>query len=466
MRKQIKLLEEYISVEDYIFLEELFLNIRTNEQFSLIFNTSLIVEEKIVDTAKFSFVWAWINNNFSVFTDEQKMTIEKLFRKVTTGTYETMISLYQLIINNNELNTTKNKKFYIEKFNVSRLEEYTDNEFRCLWYIHKVEKGRYDDFYEEGIANIDFNFNNEYFNKLVKVIKDLSLTTKFYNWSFLIESTMTILIYVTLKNSQLKLNGDSIFPKEFYEAKIIQRAMVNLYLESEITKEEILHTVKFIDFSDRLFGSELNKLCELLPEINTKEVEQIRYIDGIGDFNGGAVEEFPFFTREDFNTMKSEKLIRRLKVKDSSIGQNENHFLKERTIRGQIELLNDIVLEYVDNPDEKLTELISKILENDILIIEYITVIKNYIRVSVVSGDTVEMVGIIERVVESLSKIKEIDYGVREFLKQIIEDSRFSDNIKLQNFLKDINLDNFDNSIFQKEKYIERNCEIVTSCFY
>ncbi|HFU4386233.1 TPA: hypothetical protein ACGO9L_002163, partial [Streptococcus suis] len=216
--------------------------------------------------------------------------------------------------------------------------------------------------YIEDGSEFEVNLNPINIEKMVNAIKN-SQKYRYYSFEHLKKENENIkLFYQLVKTNRLFLEGKSFLeniPDKLLDTRLVQKLLVQFDNETGLNQNLVNKLIEFIDFSDILFGEELNTFVNKHKGIISKEIPEKPYRNMIYQMEGGWVSQYSFLTIEDLVEYDEAELLDILV--NSEDEQRRSSFLEEETVRET----ENFLISVLKNSDE-LSEKVSNLLKNHI----------------------------------------------------------------------------------------------------
>ncbi|EHC2043057.1 hypothetical protein JT368_002182, partial [Listeria monocytogenes] len=306
-----EILEKHI--EDERFLFDIFKADDSDLEEKILKNT-LNSQVLLSEISNISSFWTMIDRKFDTLDEKQLQAIISIFQKQRLSVYwEEIFKVFEKLKESEPIGQDDINKM---RRNLSQEQEIIETAFSSdadlmgYWLIEQLQKetsNRRSIFYDDEIISI--NLKSEIIPLIVKLMTD---ETRYIYWSFkeIISDELIRIIYVSLLNDKMLLDNKSILdncPDLLLESHPFQRILVSIDNEVGLNDSIINKLITKIDFSNTIFGSELNSFSRKhKSEIEELGIEISRdYQDMIFGVESGFVHQKSFI---DINQILSEDM--------------------------------------------------------------------------------------------------------------------------------------------------------------
>ncbi|WP_258318637.1 SIR2 family protein, partial [Listeria monocytogenes] len=306
-----EILEKHI--EDERFLFDIFKADDSDLEEKILKNT-LNSQVLLGEISNISSFWTMIDRKFDTLDEKQLQAIISIFQKQRLSVYwEEIFKVFEKLKESEPIGQDDINKM---RRNLSQEQEIIETAFSSdadlmgYWLIEQLQKetsNRRSIFYDDEIISI--NLKSEIIPLFVKLMTD---ETRYIYWSFkeIISDELIRIIYVSLLNDKMLLDNKSILdncPDLLLESHPFQRILVSIDNEVGLNDSIINKLITKIDFSNTIFGCELNSFSRKhKSEIEELGIEISRdYQDMIFGVESGFVHQKSFI---DINQILSEDM--------------------------------------------------------------------------------------------------------------------------------------------------------------
>lgn len=379
---------------DFYFLTRVFKSYLESEEkdvenfFIHLFNSEIITQGKLKDSAEYASLWQLFSLKFELLSDVEKNMIFDLIAKIQNVNLEVALSIGKLILKSNHNNYQGKKKYlgtiYKRMGSYNLLKKLDDNELYCLYFneliVAKQRVWVQKNIYQEKLI---FNYSNESFDDLLKVLEKLDYETIYSDFEYNMKFSSVSLIFNCIKAGLLKYENSYEFPDEFYNIKIVQKIFVNLDLDisdeekSKLLMSQIDQVKNKIDYTDALMGKEMNEFhAKHFPD-TPKKVDC--FIDGISMSESGPIEYYPYLNISELLSLSDEEIVHTLEKSSGFLPLDRNDFSKSRYVSAQSEAFDELFTGDVsDKLKDNVKEILILLIDNEILCQRYGTSINKY----------------------------------------------------------------------------------------
>ncbi|ECW8301566.1 hypothetical protein F3345_07760, partial [Listeria monocytogenes] len=332
-----EILEKHI--EDERFLFDIFKADDSDLEEKILKNT-LNSQVLLGEISNISSFWTMIDRKFDTLDEKQVQAIISIFQKQRLSVYwEEIFKVFEKLKESEPIGQDDINKM---RRNLSQEQEIIETAFSSdadlmgYWLIEQLQKetsNRRSIFYDDKIISI--NLKSEIIPLIVKLMTD---ETRYIYWSFkeIISDELIRIIYVSLLNDKMLLDNKSILdncPDLLLESHPFQRILVSIDNEVGLNDSIINKLITKIDFSNTIFGSELNSFSRKHKgEIEELGIEISRdYQDMIFGVESGFVHQKSFI---DINQILSEDMDTILEIllpKQNDSSSKRKDFFYENT---------------------------------------------------------------------------------------------------------------------------------------
>ncbi|MCV10519.1 hypothetical protein DUF32_05050, partial [Listeria monocytogenes] len=332
-----EILEKHI--EDERFLFDIFKADDSDLEEKILKNT-LNSQVLLGEISNISSFWTMIDRKFDTLDEKQVQAIISIFQKQRLSVYwEEIFKVFEKLKESEPIGQDDINKM---RRNLSQEQEIIETAFSSdadlmgYWLIEQLQKetsNRRSIFYDDKIISI--NLKSEIIPLIVKLMTD---ETRYIYWSFkeIISDELIRIIYVSLLNDKMLLDNKSILdncPDLLLESHPFQRILVSIDNEVGLNDSIINKLINKIDFSNTIFGSELNSFSRKHKgEIEELGIEISRdYQDMIFGVESGFVHQKSFI---DINQILSEDMDTILEIllpKQNDSSSKRKDFFYENT---------------------------------------------------------------------------------------------------------------------------------------
>ncbi|EAC2499729.1 SIR2 family protein [Listeria monocytogenes] len=364
------ILEKHI--EDERFLFDIFKADDSDLEEKILKNT-LNSQVLLGEISNISSFWTMIDRKFDTLDEKQVQAIISIFQKQRLSVYwEEIFKVFEKLKESEPIGQDDINKM---RRNLSQEQEIIETAFSSdadlmgYWLIEQLQKetsNRRSIFYDDKIISI--NLKSEIIPLIVKLMTD---ETRYIYWSFkeIISDELIRIIYVSLLNDKMLLDNKSILdncPDLLLESHPFQRILVSIDNEVGLNDSIINKLITKIDFSNTIFGSELNSFSRKHKgEIEELGIEISRdYQDMIFGVESGFVHQKSFI---DINQILSEDMDTILEIllpKQNDSSSKRKDFFYENTYQET----SSFLLSLLNKNDEVSKKVKQIILEKGLLL--------------------------------------------------------------------------------------------------
>ncbi|EAD0599476.1 SIR2 family protein [Listeria monocytogenes] len=365
-----EILEKHI--EDERFLFDIFKADDSDLEEKILKNT-LNSQVLLGEISNISSFWTMIDRKFDTLDEKQVQAIISIFQKQRLSVYwEEIFKVFEKLKESEPIGQDDINKM---RRNLSQEQEIIETAFSSdadlmgYWLIEQLQKetsNRRSIFYDDKIISI--NLKSEIIPLIVKLMTD---ETRYIYWSFkeIISDELIRIIYVSLLNDKMLLDNKSILdncPDLLLESHPFQRILVSIDNEVGLNDSIINKLITKIDFSNTIFGSELNSFSRK----HKGEIEELRieisrdYQDMIFGVESGFVHQKSFI---DINQILSEDMDTILEIllpKQNDSSSKRKDFFYENTYQET----SSFLLSLLNKNDEVSKKVKQIILEKGLLL--------------------------------------------------------------------------------------------------
>ncbi|EIC4255912.1 SIR2 family protein [Listeria monocytogenes] len=365
-----EILEKHI--EDERFLFDIFKADDSDLEEKILKNT-LNSQVLLGEISNISSFWTMIDRKFDTLDEKQVQAIISIFQKQRLSVYwEEIFKVFEKLKESEPIGQDDINKM---RRNLSQEQEIIETAFSSdadlmgYWLIEQLQKetsNRRSIFYDDKIISI--NLKSEIIPLIVKLMTD---ETRYIYWSFkeIITDELIRIIYVSLLNDKMLLDNKSILdncPDLLLESHPFQRILVSIDNEVGLNDSIINKLITKIDFSNTIFGSELNSFSRKHKgEIEELGIEISRdYQDMIFGVESGFVHQKSFI---DINQILSEDMDTILEIllpKQNDSSSKRKDFFYENTYQET----SSFLLSLLNKNDEVSKKVKQIILEKGLLL--------------------------------------------------------------------------------------------------
>ncbi|EAC4356067.1 hypothetical protein EMI88_12160 [Listeria monocytogenes] len=365
-----EILEKHI--EDERFLFDIFKADDSDLEEKILKNT-LNSQVLLGEISNISSFWTMIDRKFDTLDEKQVQAIISIFQKQRLSVYwEEIFKVFEKLKESEPIGQDDINKM---RRNLSQEQEIIETAFSSdadlmgYWLIEQLQKetsNRRSIFYDDKIISI--NLKSEIIPLIVKLMTD---ETRYIYWSFkeIISDELIRIIYVSLLNDKMLLDNKSILdncPDLLLESHPFQRILVSIDNEVGLNDSIINKLITKIDFSNTIFGSELNSFSRKHKgEIEELGIEISRdYQDMIFGVESGFVHQKSFI---DINQILSEDMDTILEIllpKQNDSSSKRKDFFYENTYQET----SSFLLSLLNKNDEVSKKVKQIILEKGLLL--------------------------------------------------------------------------------------------------
>lgn len=350
--KDIEYLSDIFQTEDKVLAKKILKNV-------------LDVSTAFENLGRLSTFWDLLHNNIDCLESNDKLKVFEIFQKQKINTHcGTAFEVYEKLSNEKQVNQERLEE---ARKNISKVQDIfrtpfsKDSYLMGYWLSNQAQHySKYSSlFYDD--PNIKISLSKNMLSDISEIISKES-SFRYLSFKEIVLDDIVKVIYNSLLNNSLYLEEDFIldnFPEEFLKTRIFQRILVNLDNKNNLDDKLIKRLIDNIDFSDSIFGDELNEFIRNHePEIKNggKEI-QAHYQNGIGEPEGGTVHEQSFITIEQISELDEEKILEILLPSESEGFSSRESFLIEKTNQATSEFIIDI-LKQKNELSDKLEKII------------------------------------------------------------------------------------------------------------
>ncbi|EAK9824113.1 hypothetical protein FDQ22_12230 [Listeria monocytogenes] len=365
-----EILEKHIKDERFLF--DIFKADDSDLEEKILKNT-LNSQVLLGEISNISSFWTMIDRKFDTLDEKQVQAIISIFQKQRLSVYwEEIFKVFEKLKESEPIGQDDINKM---RRNLSQEQEIIETAFSSdadlmgYWLIEQLQKetsNRRSIFYDDKIISI--NLKSEIIPLIVKLMTD---ETRYIYWSFkeIISDELIRIIYVSLLNDKMLLDNKSILdncPDLLLESHPFQRILVSIDNEVGLNDSIINKLITKIDFSNTIFGSELNSFSRKHKgEIEELGIEISRdYQDMIFGVESGFVHQKSFI---DINQILSEDMDTILEIllpKQNDASSKRKDFFYENTYQET----SSFLLSLLNKNDEVSKKVKQIILEKGLLL--------------------------------------------------------------------------------------------------
>ncbi|MEI3638670.1 SIR2 family protein [Lactococcus cremoris] len=423
-----KLLEKYSS--DIKYLSDIF---QTEDKVlaKKILKNVLEVSVAFENLGGLSTFWNLLNNNIGCLESNDKLKFFEIFQKQKIGIHwDTTFEVYEKLSNEKQISQERLEE---ARKNISEAQDFFRTPFSKDSYLmgywlsnHLQHYSKYTSIFYDG-QNIKISLSK---NMLSDISEFISKESSFRYLSFkkIVLNDIVKVIYNSLLNNNLYLEEDFIldnFPEEFLKTRIFQRILVNLDNKNNLDDELIKRLIDNIDFTDSIFGDELNEFIrnhELEIKNGGKEI-QAHYQDAISELEGGTVHEQSFITIEQISELDEEKILEILLTSESEGFSSRESFLIEKTNQATSELIINILKQ-----ESELSEKLEKIIcDNGQILMENFE--KIFIDVILDDNFDIDLRKACEKIYIENFNLNQFSWEERNLFRELINKEKFDSKL-------------------------------------
>ncbi|MDT0015284.1 SIR2 family protein [Listeria cossartiae] len=365
-----EILEKHL--EDERFLFDIFKADDSDLEEKILKNT-LSSQVLLGEISNISSFWTMIDRKFDTLDEKQVQAIISIFQKQRLSVYwEEIFKVFEKLKESEPIGQDDINKM---RRNLSQEQEIIETAFSSdadlmgYWLIEQLQKetsNRRSIFYDDEIISI--NLKSEIIPLIVKLMTD---ETRYIYWSFkeIISDELIRIIYISLLNDKMLLDNKSILdncPDLLLESHPFQRILVSIDNEVGLNDSIKNKLITKIDFSNTIFGSELNSFSRKYKgEIEELGIEiSSDYQDMIFGVESGFVHQKSFI---DINQILSEDMDTILEIllpKQNDSSSKRKDFFYENTYQETSKFL----LSLLNKNDEVSKKVKQIILEKGLLL--------------------------------------------------------------------------------------------------
>lgn len=351
--------------EDSRFLFDIF-KTEDRELQNKILKNSLDSEILIGKIIKLDSFWEMLNKAEKL-NDNQLSKIIKIFQDEEFNIYSKEIfNFFEKLKINKSINIKeleKIKKSLSKNEAITWTSFSTDPDIMGYWLVEQLKNGnRYSrNIYIDKEIIYSINIKNELLPVIVNATNEESVF-RFSSYKDLMSDELIEMIYESLLNNKLFLENEEIlknFPDELLKSRLFQRILVNMALTTTLESSLIDMLVKSIDFTDTIFGSELNNfISKFESKITEFDIELLpEYKDGFGEVEGGSVREHSFISSNELMSNDTDSILKILLKNKKNEREFTEDFLIEKTFSATSNFLLK-TLKMGDEASKKVKDLI------------------------------------------------------------------------------------------------------------
>ncbi|MEB2463259.1 SIR2 family protein [Listeria monocytogenes] len=365
-----EILEKHI--EDERFLFDIFKADDSDLEEKILKNT-LNSQVLLGEISNISSFWTMIDRKFDTLDEKQVQAIISIFQKQRLSVYwEEIFKVFEKLKESEPIGQDDINKM---RRNLSQEQEIIETAFSSdadlmgYWLIEQLQKetsNRRSIFYDDKIISI--NLKSEIIPLIVKLMTD---ETRYIYWSFkeIISDELLRIIYVSLLNDKMLLDNKSILdncPDLLLESHPFQRILVSIDNEVGLNDSIINKLINKIDFSNTIFGSELNSFSRKHKgEIEELGIEISRdYQDMIFGVESGFVHQKSFININQILSEDMDTILEILLPKQNDSSSKRKDFFYENTYQET----SSFLLSLLNKNDEVSKKIKQIILEKGLLL--------------------------------------------------------------------------------------------------
>lgn len=390
MNKITQIIDKYILQENYYFLNRVFKQAIENndkkkakEILKAAFNSRLIKNEEALNAQNYSDFWNFLSANFLELSLDEKNTVIELIIKIRGYNYQNSMAFFSIV----------NQYYYIENHTASideklaawkpifswgldeeLINKIQDNEVYLIWILFILSDQN--NLYQEELIISEFPiiyFNNvELESKITTLLNNIDFYSPIKE--ILEYEIGAQLLFLLLKERKLDL--ESLANDSFYKTKIVQKLFVHLDNMNVKYPEIVKKIQKEIDYTDKIFGSELNLFLENHPEIVANNNVLDEYTDGFSAVRSFDVVNKAFINDEGLKELSVEKIIEILKVSLKDYETMDSNTIYILGVEGQ----NEALTSFFETNHKKGEEIVEELLQNENLVVAYSQAISTFLQ--------------------------------------------------------------------------------------
>lgn len=318
------------------------------------------LEEKILNNALSSHVlvgklnsissfWAMINKKFESLDKKKIQSIVKIFQNQKVNVYwDEVFKFFEKLRKSSEVSQEdidKIRRNLSQNQEIIRTSFSSDSDLMGYWLVEQLKQGHSysrNIFYKDEAITI--NMKSEMISQIIAPITD-EFRYSYSSFKEIISDDVIKIIYKSFLKKMFFLDNSPIldsYPDSLLEPRLFQRILVNIDNESNLSDSIVKRLINYIDFSDAIFGKELNIFFnnhrEQIEKSGKKGLEN--YQDGIGEVEGGVVNQKSFIDNNQVLSEDADTIIRILlpEIDEGSFSVRED-FLTERTFQATSDFL-------------------------------------------------------------------------------------------------------------------------------
>ncbi|HAP3813804.1 TPA: hypothetical protein IUT93_001107 [Enterococcus faecalis] len=313
--------------------------------------------------------WTMINKKFETLDRKQIHSIIKIFQNKKLSVYwDEVFEVFGKLRKSSEVNQEdidKIRKNLSQHQEIIRTSFASDPDLMGYWLVEQLQQGHSyfrNIFYKEEALTI--NLKSEMISQIVAPVTD-EFRYHFSSFKEIISDDLIKIIYKSFFKKMFFWDNSPIldsYPDSLLEPRLFQRILVNIDNESNLSDSVANRLIDHIDFSDSIFGKELN----IFVNNHRKQIEKSgknaleNYHDGIGEVEGGVVHQKSFIDNNQVISEDVDTIIRILlpEIDENSLSVRED-FLTERTYQATSDFLISS-LSKNDEVSEKVKKIILK----------------------------------------------------------------------------------------------------------
>lgn len=317
--------------------------------------------------------WTMIDKKFATLDEIQVQSIIKIFIKQKLSIHwEEIFKVFENLKQSSKIeqedideirrNLSENKELVRTDFS-------SDSYLMGYWLVKQLQQGHpyhRSIFYKDKVFSI--NLKSEMISLITESVTD-EFGYRYLSFKELMSDDLMKIIYNSLLNGRLLLDGISIldnFPDSLLELRLFQRILVSLDNENSLHDSVVTNLISKIDFSDTIFGAELN----VFVDKHRKEIEKFgtkipeNYQNGMDEGEAGIVYPKSFIDNNQILEEDVDSILRILLTSQSESFLTRKDFYSERTSQAT----SDFLISSLNRDDEVSKKVKKLILEKGLLL--------------------------------------------------------------------------------------------------
>ncbi|SPS03687.1 SIR2 family protein [Latilactobacillus sakei] len=341
-----EILERYANDEWFLFDvfraedEELIKKILVNT-----LNSKILVE-KVGNISSF---WTMTNNNFDILEKKQVSALLQIFKNQELSINRNEIfKVFERIINSAEVTQTSRGEIIralAQYKSIINTPFFSDPDLMGYWLLEQLQEGY---LYSRHIyyrdRSVKFRLNTEMMMDLIDVTNE-KYNNLYSSFKEIISDDLVQIMYDAFLNNMIYINDEPILSYNLdplLEVRLFQKILVNIDNKKNLSDSNITKLITHIDFSDEIFGNELNLFVKKHKlEIDKAGITALEnYQDGVWTIEGGSVDERSFINNDEIINKDVNSIVKILLHEDNESKTSfQEDFLIEKTFRATADFL-------------------------------------------------------------------------------------------------------------------------------